>query len=174
VTLHESARNQSHDDVVLWGANTVLGKFDAFLGENSTYGYAILDRLPVEHSYRYIKEKFQRGMTFPDRSPIRLSRILGFAQEVNGSSHMCSVADIMLGAFRYCVNEPGNPDAGKAMFPILMEMMWKRDQGVSTVVNDYGLVFRPATIDETKYQTDCDALASRLFILSGLKKYGPL
>jgi hypothetical protein len=26
VTLHELARNKSHDDLVLWGANTVLSK----------------------------------------------------------------------------------------------------------------------------------------------------
>jgi hypothetical protein len=44
VTLHELARNQTHDDLVLWGANTILGKFNTFLDENATYGYAMLDR----------------------------------------------------------------------------------------------------------------------------------
>jgi hypothetical protein len=163
VTLHELARNQSHDDLVLWGANTVLGKFNAFLDQRTTYGYAILDRLPVEHPYRYLKEKFQLGMTFLDgRSSMRLRRILGFAQAVDGSSHMCSVADIMLGAFRYCVNDPENPDAAKAMFPVLMQMMWKRKQDGRPVVNECGLIFRPATVEETKYQTEYDDLSSRL------------
>jgi hypothetical protein len=36
--------------------------------------------------------------------------------------------DVMLGAFRYCVNEPENEEAGKAMFPTLMRMMWKRER----------------------------------------------
>ena len=27
---------------------------------------------------------------------------------------------------RYCVNEPENKETGKAMFPTLMGMMWKR------------------------------------------------
>ena len=31
VTLHELARDQEPDDRVLWGANTVLGKFNTFL-----------------------------------------------------------------------------------------------------------------------------------------------
>jgi hypothetical protein len=39
--------------------------------------------------------------------------------EADGTSHLCSVADILLGAFRYCVNEPDNEEAGKAMFPTL-------------------------------------------------------
>jgi hypothetical protein len=35
-------------------------------------------------------------------------RILGLGHGADGRSHLCSVADIMLGAFRYCVNEPDN------------------------------------------------------------------
>src|SRR5947209_19703713 len=69
ITLHD--RNQAHDDLVLWGENTVLGKFNTFLGESKTYGYAVLDKIPVEHPYCYLKEKFQVGMTFPDKPAIR-------------------------------------------------------------------------------------------------------
>jgi hypothetical protein len=31
VTLHDLARHQEHDDLVLWGANTVLGRFNLSL-----------------------------------------------------------------------------------------------------------------------------------------------
>jgi hypothetical protein len=75
---------------------------------------------------------------------------------------MCSVADVMLGAFRYCVNEPDNEEAGRAMFPTLMSMMWKKERDGKAVVDECGLVFRPARIDEAKYQTEYDALAHRL------------
>jgi hypothetical protein len=71
VTLHELARNQEHDDLVLWGANTVLGRFNMFLANKNSYGYAVLDKVPVEHPYRYLKEKFQLGLTFPDKEPVR-------------------------------------------------------------------------------------------------------
>src|SRR5262249_1204941 len=43
VTLDELARKQTHDDRVLWGANTILGKFNTFLDEQRAYGLAILD-----------------------------------------------------------------------------------------------------------------------------------
>jgi hypothetical protein len=49
VTLHDLARNQKHDDLVLWGANTVLSKFNTFLGVEKSHGYAVLDKIPVEH-----------------------------------------------------------------------------------------------------------------------------
>lgn len=162
VTLHELARNQEHDDRVFWGANTILGKFDTFLGEERSYGYAIMDRIPVKNPYAYLKEKFQLGMTFPERPPLRFNRILGFSQAADGTSHLCSVADILLGAFRYCVNEPDNEEVGKAMFPTLMEMMWKRDQGGKRYVNECGLVFRPQEIQVAKYKAEYDALAERL------------
>jgi hypothetical protein len=97
----------------------MLAKFNTFLIESKTYGYAVLDRIPVEHPYRYLRQKFQVGMTFPDRPSIRLGRILGFAHAVDGTSHLSSVADTMLGAFRYCVNEPENEDAGRQCSPCL-------------------------------------------------------
>jgi len=162
VTLHDLARNQEHDDLVLWGANTVLGKFNLFLRDQNQYRYVLFDKIPVEHPYRYLKEKFQVGITFKDRPPIRLERVLGVGHAVDGSSHLCSVADVMLGAFRYCVNEPENEEAGKAMFPILMRMMWKRERQGKVYVRECGLVFRPKSVNQAKHQTEYNALVERL------------
>jgi hypothetical protein len=93
---------------------------------------------------------------------IRLDRVLGFGHAVDGSSHLSSVADVLLGAFRYCVNQPENEEAGKAMFPVLMSMMWKRERGGKVYVNDCGLVFRPAKVKEANHKAECDALITRL------------
>jgi hypothetical protein len=170
VVLHELASNQSHDDLVLWGANTILGKFNQFLWENKTFGYAILDRLPVKDPYSYLKQKFQVGMTFPDKSTKRLGHIVCFAHAVDGSSHMCSVADVLLGAFRYCVNEPDNEEAGKAIYPTLVSMMWNYERDGKAVFDERGLVFRPQGIKASQYQAEYDALSERLYgYLSGSK-----
>ena len=75
---------------------------------------------------------------------------------------MCSVADVMLGAFRYCVNEAENKEAGKAMFPTLMGMMWKHKLNGKTYVNEHGLAFRPAKITNRNHQDEYDALVERL------------
>jgi hypothetical protein len=84
VTLHDLARNQEHDDLTSWGANTVLGRFNLFLIEQNEYGYVLFDRIPVQNPYRYLKEKFQLGMTFKDRPSIRPDRVLGVGHAVDG------------------------------------------------------------------------------------------
>jgi hypothetical protein len=111
VTLHELARNQDHDARVLFGANTILGKFNHFLAEQNSHGFAVMDRIPVEKPYDYLKEKFQVGMTQNGKALGRLERILGFSHGADGTSHLCSVCDILLGSFRYCVNDPKNEEA---------------------------------------------------------------
>jgi hypothetical protein len=136
VTLHELARNQPTAELVERGANTVLSKFNMFLGEQKSHGYVLMDRMPIRDPYKYLKDKFQLGMEFQGKPSIRLERIVGLGHACDGSSNLCSVADILLGAFRYCVNEPDNEEAGKAMFPTLMSMMWKRQSGGKTYVND--------------------------------------
>ena len=162
VISHALARNQSHDDLVLFGANAVLGKFSAFLSENRSYGCVILDNIPVKQPFVYLKEKFQTGLTFPDSPPIRLDRRLEFSQASDGTCHLCSVADVMLGSFRYCVNEPDNEEAGKVMFSALGSMMWSRERNGKKDVSDCGLVLRPANVQEAKHKAEYDALTQRL------------
>jgi hypothetical protein len=117
VTLHELARNTNHDELVKRGANTILACFDRFLERAGDYGLALLDRLPVRDQYLYLREKFQVGLSFPNNAVRPLKRILGLASTCDGASHLASVADIVLGSFRYCVNEPERDIAGRAMLP---------------------------------------------------------
>jgi|SRR5581483_3267035 len=161
VTLHELARNTEDNELITFGSNTVLGKFNEFLQGEKSYGYAMLDRMPggEAFSFSYLKKKFQEG-NFDGK--VRLDRILGFSHVCDGSSHLCSVADVLLGAFRYCVNEPENEEAAKEMFPVLMSMMWKRERGGKTYVNNCGLLLRPLNIQEPKHQAEYDALLQRL------------
>ena len=122
--LHELAGNQTHKDLVLFGANTLLGKFNEYLGMyKETFGMVLFDRIPVEHPYRYLQQKFQVGLTFPDGKTRRLERIMGLASTCDGASHLASIADILVGSFRYCVNEPDKDIAGRAMFPKLVKVM---------------------------------------------------
>jgi hypothetical protein len=151
--------------ILCFGVRIRCSANNQFLRERNSYGYAVLDKIPVKNPYRYLKEKFQIGLTFPAKQakePMRLGRILGFGHAVDGSSHMCSVADMMLGAFRYCVNEPENKEVGKARFPTLMGMMWKHKRNGNTYVNDYGLALRPAQITIRKHQDEYEALVQRL------------
>jgi len=162
VTLHDLARNQEHDDRVLYGANTILGKFNQFLAAQGSHGFAVMDRIPVEKPYEYLKEKFQVGMTQNGKPLGRLDRILGFSHSADGTSHLCSVCDIPLGSFRYCVNDPKNEDAAIEMFPTLLQMMWRGTRSGRDTSREFGLCFRPLNIEAPKYQAEYDALETRL------------
>lgn len=161
--LHELARNRSHEELVQWGANTLLGKFNEYCSHTvGGHGVAFFDRMPIAHEHRYLREKFTVGLTFPNGRTRRLDRIIALASTCDNASHLSSVTDIVLGSFRYCVNEPERDIAGRAMFPSLVELMWKRRRRESYIVLDYGLVLRPTEVQAVVHQEQYTQLIDRL------------
>jgi hypothetical protein len=114
IFLHAIGRSQDQIDLIEYGANTVLGRYNEFLTEKNEHGIAKLDRMS-KNGFIYAKEKFQRGLTFRERDR-RLDRIISVGFTCDGASHLSSIADIVLGSFRYCVNEPEKDKAGKQCF----------------------------------------------------------
>jgi hypothetical protein len=163
-TLHAIAGKRGHKNMVLCGANTLLGKFNEFLGaDQDSFGLVLFDRIPIDHPDPYLREKFQIGMIFSDGRPSsRLERIVGLASTTDGASHLASVADILVGSWRYCVNEPEMDVAGAAMFPKLMDLMWKRTKNGKRYVRDFGFVLRPQEVQVEKYKKAYDGLCARL------------
>ena len=162
LTLHELAKNRKHDELVEWGANTILGAFDSFLQEKGDHGIAILDRMPVTDPYRYLREKFQVGLAFPNGSQKKLDRIVGLASTCDGASNISSVTDVVLGAFRYCVNEPTRDEAGRKMFPEVARLMWHKRTGSKIYLRERGILLRPKKIRKEEYQRQYDGLVKRL------------
>jgi hypothetical protein len=162
VVLHELARRKSSEERVKHGANTILGAFNWFLEEADDHGVCCLDRLPISDPYSYLREKFQTGLTFPSGQRRRLDRIMSFSTSCDGASHLASVADVVLGSFRYCVNEPENDGPGRAMMPPLVSMMWHRRRGNRVLVRERGLILRPEEIRVPAYEAEYDRLVQRL------------
>jgi hypothetical protein len=115
-----------------------------------------------KNSFTYAKDKFQRGLTFPKSPDRRLNRIVSIGFTCDGASHLSSMADIVLGSFRYCVNESDKDEAGKAMFPGLMRLMWKGTRDGKKYVRERGLTLRPEVVLSRRYQEEYDELAKRL------------
>lgn len=162
LTLHELAKNKKLDELVGFGANTIAGAFNQFLGEVGSDGLWITDRLPFEGGFKYLCDRFQVGLRFPNGSTRRLERVLGAAVTCEGASHAMSVADITIGAFRYCVNEAEKTEAPKEMLPRVAAVMWAREQQGKKILKDRGLLFRPKTVDNPNFRREYDELATRL------------
>jgi hypothetical protein len=161
LTLHEIAKNRTLQELVTWGANTIIGAFHRFLEESGSNGACIVDRLPFDSGYRYLQEKFRVGLTFPDGDAMLLKRILLFASTCEGASHASSAVDIILGSFRYCVNEREKSIAPKEMLPAIASMMWHRRGGNRIYLRERGLIFRPKAVKVPEYQGEYDDLIDR-------------
>jgi hypothetical protein len=160
---HVIAKGETHDNLVLFGANTALGKYNEFLLGKNDVGIALMDRLPVGNAYQYLKDKFRVGLQFPNGGSRRLERIIGLASTCDGASHLASLADVLVGSFRHCVNEPDKDIANAVIFPTLARIMWHREteDGTKTLL-EYGLTLRPEKIDVETHRKDYDELTNRL------------
>jgi hypothetical protein len=143
VVLHKIARNQSQDDLVKWGANHVIGKFNYYLSQVSDYGVVAVDKLPINADYRYLSEKFCFGLEFQGEKKVSLDRIKLFAATCVNGSHASSAMDIVLGSFRYCINQPSNIPAAKLMMANVTKLIWHKRDGENIHAMELGLVFRP-------------------------------
>jgi len=143
VILHDIIRNQDPDQHVQWAADYVIGRFNQYLSEENEDGICVVDNLPNRAEFRYLSEKFAHGLTLDTGTHVSLDRIKLFATTCVGASHANSVMDIVLGAFRYCINNPRYPEAAREMFGSVARMMWGRRVGDTIHVLGRGLILRP-------------------------------
>lgn len=167
LVLHEIARRRSVEELVSWGANTVLATFNRFLQEENDTGICILDRLPFDKGFQYLKEKFEVGVTFQRGRARRLDRIQMFAASCSGATHAISAIDIVLGAFRYCVNERERQEVPRAMLPVVVSMMWHRQIGETNYFRERGLLLRPKDVVVREHQQEYQSLVDHLRRLLG-------
>jgi len=64
----------------------------------------------------------------------------------------------VLGSLRYCVNESDKDEAGKAMFPGLMRLMWNGTK----YVRERGFTLRPEVVLSRRYRQEYNELVERL------------
>ena len=148
--------------MVRFGANTLLGKFNEFLDRKQDVGIAVMDRLPVKDQFRYLKDRFQIGAEFPSGGTRRFENIIGYTASCDGASHLASMADILLGSFRHCVNEPAKGIANAAIFPTLVRVMWHRKENGVKKFLEYGLTLRPEKIKVEAHKNEYINLRKRL------------
>lgn len=161
VMLHELAQDRGQEQLVQFGANTLLGKFNEFCGQQGVGpGVAMFDRMPIANEYAFFREKFSRGLTFPNTQDRRLENVIAYASTCDGASNLSSVMDIVLGAFRYCVNEPERDVAGRQLLPQVTRLMW-RGQGENPL-RERGLIMRPNNVRVAAHQAQYRALRDRL------------
>lgn len=162
VVLPGIVRGRPPGELVGWGANSALGAFEDFLEQENGTGICVFGHLPFTQPYRYIRTRFQGGVTSDDGAARRLERVQLFSLSSTGASHITSAVDIVIGFLKYCLNEKEPGETCRAMLPGLLGMMWHKRDGDSVRLRGYGLRFSPAEVKIPAYQQQYDDLTQRL------------
>lgn len=164
VVPHAIAKGQTHENRLKFGSNTLLIKFDQFLKENgATPGLAFFDNTKDYNQGAYLKEAFELGLIWSDGSRRKLERVIGIDNTGIGHSHLASVTDIVVGAFRFVANEPDKDKVGKVLLKSLEKIMWgKLGSDGELNVSERGICIRPQKIEHLPYRADIEAFKDRL------------
>ncbi len=164
VIHHEIIRNQNLEQQVQWAADYVIGRFNYYLSTINDTGICAVDNLPVRAQFRYLSDKFSLGLSLPDGSRTRLDRIRLLSATCANASHLSSAMDIVLGAFRYCLNNPRNQDAASEMMKSVVELMWHEKRGDDIFAVGKGLIVRPEleNIRKQTYRRDYDEMFTHI------------
>ncbi len=159
--LHAIAAKKNHATLVEWGANILLAKYNQFLSEGGSKGWANFDRINTAKPYKYLQDKFANRVEI-DGIPVTLENIVGYSFTCDGASHLSTLADILIGGFRYILNEPTRDVAGKRIVSSLGPLFWGQMKDGVNFIGDRGLVLRPTGVKVAKYLADYEETRSRL------------
>jgi hypothetical protein len=144
-------------------ADELLQTFDKFLARHDGVGVVVMDRTGTIHDY--LIEKGQRGYVKrkTDEST-QFRRIHSFSAGAIGTSHLASVADIVLGSFRYCVNDLNESAASQKMLPAVVRLMWhiRTKPSGEVHLSGHGLLLRPQVVKYQSHLSRYDSMTSRL------------
>jgi hypothetical protein len=160
--LHQIISRQKAAQHVEWAADYVIGRFNLFLQNKTEYGICLIDNLPEGRQFRYLTDKFQYGLSLPGEDAKRLDRVLIYGATAIGAGHVNSAMDIILGAFRYCINNPLNEDAAREILRSITPLMWHGVDGDQILW--HGLILRPPLneIKVVKYKLEYSNLIEKL------------
>jgi len=165
VVLHAIAKNKDVQTNIQFGANSVIAKFNVYLSQQKAHGIVAMDRLPKGTEFEYLAEKFTKGLALPKGEAQALDRVVMFSSTCINASHVSSAMDIVLGTWRYCINQPLNAAAAKDMMRQLVKLIWHVPVGENIMAHELGLLFRPREVKHAAYKEEYDALLKHLNLL---------
>lgn len=124
VCHHLIAENKTPIKKFQWGSNGLLWNVNRFLREIGSTSWVLQDRHPVEGEFAYYRQRFSESQPAYQGHYHKLDRIIGFGSTCDGASHLASIADICLGSYRFCINNPDKNIVNGILMPKLLENTW--------------------------------------------------
>ncbi len=150
VVLHDIAKSKTQEEVMSMAFNSLFAHFDMrFLDAHQSKGVVCIDRLSDQFAFKYLQDKHQAGVTFAGGREQQLERIMHYSVTTDGASHISSLVDIALGAFRYCVNLSNSPqkdeklEIANRMLRPLSQALWSGEKDGQRVITGFGYLPHP-------------------------------
>lgn len=158
VVLHSVARTRSAEEVQRMGMNSILNRYASVLERQNTWGLAMLDQDNL--IFKNIREIHRDGILINGEKVSlapQIASVLAF--DANGS-HLASVADIAVGAFRYCVNSLPKKNGEISIAKMTASHHWYNElrtiiPTVAGTVIDFSspnVMFRPVEVNNYVYK----------------------
>lgn len=147
--------------------NRIAYHFNCYLGRLGDAGLVLIDTFQDAGLSAHLREKFSVGLVdMPYSKTMRLTNILGFHVATIGTSHFCSVVDIVLGSLRFAVNERNNPTKAGVANTLLRQIVPLCVVGpYSGKVDEISVFFSPKVIRKQEYLDEY--LKLRAFLAAG-------
>jgi hypothetical protein len=162
VLHHKIASKQEPEAKFLWSSNSIIGHFNYFLSQEAKdYGVVLADRLPVKAPDQHLASIFTHGLDV-DGKKLKLDRVVALGSTSIGASHLSSAIDVVLGTFRFCVNNLGDDPKIKTMLHSVARMLWYKEVSGIKYVADRGLLLRPKEIKVASYKQEYADLVAKM------------
>jgi len=132
--------------------NRICYHFNCYMNWRNDHGLVLLDNFQDDQLSEILKEKFSVGLIgLPYSQHYRLERILGFHLASIGSSHFCSVIDVVIGAIRFVVNSRNDRHKEKVCLTILKQIQPLFIKDSSGAIDEISLFYSPKVVKADKF-----------------------
>ncbi|MFB3917094.1 MAG: hypothetical protein ACE14M_10220 [Terriglobales bacterium] len=142
--------------------NTILYQFNGFLRQHDDHGVFLIDRFDGGACLDLLKSIFTRGLDLPAQNARRaIDRVTMMGASCLGASHLMSLLDIVLGAFRYCVNARAEKfEVARLLYSKLQPLLVTAPGNPR--VEEWGLFLRPQEVRAADIQAEYTQLRQHL------------
>lgn len=162
--LHKVIDRRGVNTYLNWSIDALLTKIEQHcdeVGEQEGY-ICMLDRHGRPEFPDYLKGKF-RDRAHQQRVGFNADRLVSTAMVWDGTSHIASAADIIIGSFSYIINNPERDIAGRSLLAELQPLLWGHANGNNIGETfDRGFLLRPENVNHAPYRAHYTALMERL------------
>ena len=106
--------------------NRICYHFDCFLARENDHGLVLIDPFTdsLGQAVNHLREKFSVGLVgMPYSKTMKLARILGYHLAPIGTSHFCSLVDVVIGSLRFAVNNRNNVGRPQEVAKVLVQQL---------------------------------------------------